>query len=111
MRCKNKYESFVPGKSLLGIVIDWCNAACGLGLDKAVGKEAVIKLLKGCRVHWTRSWQRIRDCVCTSTDRAREMKLLLQIFKSCQVEAQFEMHSKFCANIVVVATEYPGLHG
>ena len=60
MRCKNKYESFVPGKSLLGIVIDWCNAECGLGLDKAVGKEAVIKLLKGCRVHWTRSWQRIR---------------------------------------------------
>ena len=60
-KCKDKHD-FEPGKTLLGIVIDWCDAEIN-GLGKAVGKQMAVELLKGCNVHWTQSWQRVRDCV------------------------------------------------
>ena len=67
--CKNKHADFEIGKSLLGIVIDWCDAEIN-GLRKAVGREIAVKLLKGCSVHSIRSWQRVRDHVCSSNDPA-----------------------------------------
>ena len=65
--CKDKHGSFQPGKTLLGVVIDWCDAEIN-GLGKAVGKDTAVKLLKGyCNsVHWIRSWQRVRDRVRSS---------------------------------------------
>ena len=51
--CKDSHEEFEVGKSLLGIVIDWCDAEIN-GLGKAVGREIAVKLLKGCSVHWSR---------------------------------------------------------
>ena len=81
--CKDKYGSFQPGKSLLGVVIDWCDAEIN-GLGKAVGKDTAVTLLRGCNVHWIRSWQRVRDRVCSSNDSPREKKLFGLIASNIQ---------------------------
>ena len=41
-----------------------------------MGKELAITLLKGCKVHWTRSWQRVRDGI---GDKIREKGLFSSI--------------------------------
>ena len=81
--CKHNHANFEPGTTLLGVVIDWCDAEIN-GLGKALGKEMAIKLLKGCSVHWTRSWQRVRDRVCSSNDVPREKKLFALIASNIQ---------------------------
>ena len=67
-RCKKEFPSFelgktLLGKTLLGIVIDWSDAEAQ-GLRDAVGEELANQLLKGCQVHWMRSFHRIADKVC-----------------------------------------------
>lgn len=81
--CKDKHGSFQPGKTSLGVVIDWCDAEIN-GLGKAVGKDTAVTLLKGCNVHWIRSWQRVRDRVCSSNDSLREKKLFGLIASNIQ---------------------------
>jgi 5,10-methylene-tetrahydrofolate dehydrogenase/methenyl tetrahydrofolate cyclohydrolase len=64
---------------LLGIVVDWLDAEIK-GLGNAVGKELAITLLKGnCKVHWTRSWQRVRDRVATTKDKVCENIILKRL--------------------------------
>ena len=62
-RCKKECPSFEPGRTLVGIVVDWSDAEAQ-GLREAVGEELGNQLLKGCQVHWMRSYQRIPDKVC-----------------------------------------------
>ena len=54
---------FVVGKTLLGVVIDWSDSEAE-GLKLAVGEKTGNLLLKGCKVHWIRSYQRVADKVC-----------------------------------------------
>ena len=56
-RCKSSNSTFKLGTSLLSVVVDWSDVEIK-GLGNAVGKELTITLLKGFKVHWTRSWQR-----------------------------------------------------
>lgn len=58
-KCKSDHPEFCPGVSLSGVVTDWSDAEIQ-GLGGAVGPETARKLLRGCSVHWARSWQRIR---------------------------------------------------
>ena len=99
--CKDSHEEFEVGKSLLGIVIDWCDAEIN-GLGKAVGRETAVKLLKGCSIHWSWSWQRVKDRICSSNNRARDLRNCLlqlhQTFKSSQLEAEFTMLLRSYAN-------------
>ena len=62
-RCKKDNPDFCEGKTLLGVVIDWSDAEAD-GLRIAVGAETANLLLKGCKVHWIRSYQRVADKVC-----------------------------------------------
>ena len=80
--CKDKHD-LEPGKTRLGIVIDWSDAEIN-SLGKAVGKQMAVELLKGCSVHWIRSWQRVRDRFCSSNDISREKKLFALITSSIQ---------------------------
>ena len=77
-KCKHSNSDFEPGTSLLGIVVDWSDAGIK-GLESAVGKELAVTLLKGCKVHWTRSWQQVRDRVATTKDKVHEKKLFSSI--------------------------------
>ena len=63
-KCQSDIKDFKLGESLLGIVIDWSDAEIK-GLKKAVGESVAETLLKGGKVHWARSWQRVKDRVCT----------------------------------------------
>ena len=56
------------------VVTDWSDAEIK-GLGEAIGKETAQTLLKGCKVHWSRSWQRTRDRIVTSDDKERERAL------------------------------------
>ena len=59
-KCKNRYPNFELGKSLVGVITDWSDAEVN-GLKKFAGDKVATQLLKGCRVHWIRSWHRVRD--------------------------------------------------
>ena len=76
--CKGKYPNFKVGETLLGIVVDWSDAEIS-GLGQAVGKDLATKLLRGCKVHWARSWQRVRDRVAKSPDKSREKLVFSKI--------------------------------
>ena len=62
-QCKKDHPNFAVGESLVGVVTDWSDAQCN-GLRIAVGKELADKLLRGCEVHWNRSYQRVSEKVC-----------------------------------------------
>ena len=62
-QCKKDNPEFNVEKTLLGVVIDWSDAEAE-GLRLAVGKETANVLLKGCKVHWIRSYQRVAEKVC-----------------------------------------------
>ena len=76
---KNASESFELGLIMQGIVTDWSDAEIR-GLKTAVGKDMAEKLLKGCKVHWQRSCQRVAEKVLSSRDRLREKSVLANCF-------------------------------
>ena len=53
------------------MVTDWSDAEIR-GPGEAVGRDTATELLRGCIVHWSRSWQRVRDCTARSYDKTRE---------------------------------------
>ena len=55
-KCSLDHSSFKPGKSLLAVVTDWSDAEVH-GLYDAVGEQLGESLVRGCHVHWNRSWQ------------------------------------------------------
>ena len=68
--------------TLQGIGTDWSDAEiCGLKI--AVGKNMAEKLLKGCKVYWQRSSQRVAEKVLSTEERGRE-KVFLQIASKIQ---------------------------
>ena len=83
-KCKLLHPDFEPGRTLKGIVLDWSDAEI-CGLRKAVGKDTADQLLRGCSIHWARSWQRVRDKVCKCTsNRDLEKKTFSMIAASIQ---------------------------
>ena len=66
-KCEKDHPEFRPGGSFMGIVTDLSDAEIS-GLGEAIGKEAK-KLLRGCKIHWARSYQRVRDRVASSFDK------------------------------------------
>ena len=76
-KCRSANENFELGLTLQGIVTDWSDAEIR-GLKTAVGKNMAEKLLKGCKVHWQRSCQRVAEKVLSSQERGREKKIVLQ---------------------------------
>ena len=64
---KSDCSTFEAGTTLRGIVIDWSDAEAN-GLRKAVGDIVANRLLKGCQVHWSRSYQRVAEKVCRTVE-------------------------------------------
>lgn len=56
--CRADEPSYDVHKDLQGIVIDWSDTERS-GLIKALGSDLAQKLLRGCAVHWARSYQRV----------------------------------------------------
>ena len=79
--CSAEYSEFEVGKSLKGVVIDWSDAEVA-GLRGAIGEDLARKLLKGCKVHWNRSWQWVRDRVASSTNKTFEKAVFGKIASS-----------------------------
>ena len=49
------YPHFKVGDSLRGIIVDWSDTEAK-GLHEVVGSKIADGVLKGCNVHWTRSY-------------------------------------------------------
>ena len=77
-KCQEDYPSFSPGETLVGVVTDWSDAEIQ-GLGQAVGHETAGRLLRGCKVHWCCSWQRVRDRVANSSDKKREKSIFAKV--------------------------------
>ena len=71
--CKDQCADFGVGKSLKAIVIDWSDAEIN-GLKAAVGDKLAVSLLRGCKVHWLRSCQRVAEKVASSEYKNLEKK-------------------------------------
>ena len=69
-------ESFEVGGTLQGIVTDWSDAEIN-GLQSVVGKETGMKLLKGCKVHWLRSCERVSKCISQSSNQQLEHNVFM----------------------------------
>ena len=54
------HNEFHLATSLSGIVTDWSDTEAK-GLSLVIEKDKAEKLLKGCTVHWARSYQRVAD--------------------------------------------------
>jgi hypothetical protein len=92
-KCCTDHSNFEVGKSLKGVVTDWSNAEI-VGQRGAIGDDLGKKLLKGCQVHWNRSWQRVRDRIASLSEKAFEKAVFGKIAKlpvGCQVSTTFEV--------------------
>ena len=78
-KCSADYSNFEIGNSLKGIVLDWSDAEVAGLRAAAIGEDLTRKVLKGCKVHWNRSWQLVRDQVASSSSKPYLEKLLLQL--------------------------------
>ena len=74
------FKKLFAKNSLLGLVLDWSDAQIK-GLQLAVGNDEGEKLLKGCRVHWLRSCQRVAEKISASCDKAKEFHLFVSLAK------------------------------
>ena len=66
--CHSDFPQFNPEKSLKGIIVDWSDTETK-GLREAIGEKVADRLLRGCNVHWARSYQRVADRVNSSVQK------------------------------------------
>ena len=99
-KCRLDNCLFKPGESLLAVVTDWSDAEIH-GLCDAVGEDVGQSLIRGCLVHWNRSWQRIREKVASSKDKILEKsifsKIASQISKLPMGEAVCDCFNVLCS--------------
>ena len=91
-KCASYSEDFEVGLTLLGVVTDWSDAEVS-GLRMAVGKGTAGKLLKGCKVHWQRSCQRVAEKVAKSNDRKWEKSIFMRIALQ---SSKIRQYCKYC---------------
>ena len=53
--CHQEHPNFKVGESLKGIIIDWSNTEAK-ELCEVIGKDTTELVVKGCNVHWIRSY-------------------------------------------------------
>ena len=71
-------HNFEVGATLQGIVTDWSGAQIK-GLQYVIGEETAMKPLKGCKVHWLRSCERVSDCISKSHNKQMERDVFMKI--------------------------------
>ena len=71
------------GESLLSVIVDWSDAQVN-GLKAAIRDKLAISLLRGCKVHWIRSCQRIADRVAFPRNKELEKNMFPRIARKFQ---------------------------
>jgi hypothetical protein len=101
-------SNFEVGKTLKGIVIDWSDAeACGL--RKAIGDTVANSLLRGCQVHWSRSYQRVADKACRTAEEKKVYNTVASRIPCSKSKASVLLHFQvLCGE---KALETLNLHG
>ena len=66
--CQKEYPDFKVGESLKGIIFDWSDTEAK-GLHDVIGEDTTELVLKGCNVHWIRSYQRVAERVNSSVSK------------------------------------------
>jgi len=77
--CTEDVPTYNVNKQLQGIVVDWSDTERA-GLIKALGSELAGRLLRGCAVHWARSYQRVAARI-TSTVPSSKKTLAHEAFE------------------------------
>ena len=63
--CHQEHPNFKVGESLKGIIVDWSDTEAK-GLREVIDEDTTELVLKGCNVHWIRSYQRVAERVNSS---------------------------------------------
>ena len=87
--CRADEPSYDVHKSLQGIIIDWSHTEYS-GLVKALGSELATKLLRGCAVHWARSYQHVAAHVAAKCSTETKIK----VREAFEYTAQSILHCK-----------------
>ena len=66
--CHKEHRNFKVGESLKGIIVDWSDTEAK-GLREVIGEDTTDLVLKGCNVHWIRSYQRVAERVNSSVSK------------------------------------------
>jgi len=87
-KCQSCYSNFELGRSLIGVITDWSDAEVNI-LKKFAGDKVAIQFLKGCRVHWIRSWHCVRDKIIGNVKKEKQIftKIASAITKSARIDA------------------------
>ena len=81
-QCKVADQNFRVGETLQGIITDWSDAEIK-GLKNVIGEGIAMKLLKGCKVHWLCSCQRISERVNLSANKQLEHDVFIKF--ACRI--------------------------
>lgn len=95
--CKNIFPNFDVNETLKAIVLDWSDAQVS-GLKAAIGEAEATALIKGCKVHWLRSCQRVANKV---SSKAEEKEIFLKVAQ--QIQSQWLISSLVLKHSVVFA--------
>ena len=79
--CKMRHSKFQVGESLQAVIMDWSDAQIN-GLKAAIGDSQATSLMKGCKVHWIRSCQRVADKV--TSNKSNEREIFLKVTQKIQ---------------------------
>lgn len=81
--CRENHPDFELGNSLGAIVLDWSDAKIN-GLKEAIGDKLATSLVKGFKVHWMRSCQKVANKVASPQNKEQEKSVFLRIARKIQ---------------------------
>ena len=88
--CQQEHSHFKVGETLKGIIVDWSDTE-SKGLREVIGEETAELVLKGCSVHWIRSYQRVTErvyCSVSKGNRRAAVEAFCLIAKNIMIVAE-----------------------
>ena len=109
--CHEKYPNFKVGETLKGIIMDWSDAEAK-GLREAVGDGIAENILRGCNVHWTRSYQRVAERVATKIKLAIDAfcKIAKCITEATEKQDVYKLFDVLQGNATLDSIQHLNLH-
>ncbi|EDO33100.1 predicted protein [Nematostella vectensis] len=97
---------FSMGENLAGITVDFSDAEAN-GLEEPLGKEFTEKVLRGCKVHWCRSYQKVSHRVCKGKDAIAIFQHIASKIENLEQKGQVDLLFSILAGEVKVKRALP----
>ena len=72
-----------------------------VAFDEVTMEWSIVSRIHGCKVHWARSWQSVRDRVPKSSDESREKSIFIKLLKTLlKLKVVKKFHSDLRLSVV-----------